>query len=112
MFSKKGDFEFFAKLAEKHLFPSPTQVCYCQLYEIFENTFLQNIFYKNWKKQAPEVFSKKGDFEFFAKLAEKHLFPSPTQVCYCQLYEIFENTFLQNTSGRLLLMKRLDSQKF
>ena len=39
---------------------------------------------------------KKGVLENFAKLTEKHLCPSPTRVFYCQFYEIFENTFLQN----------------
>ena len=44
-------------------------------------------------------------------MAGKHLCPSPTQVFPCQLYEMFENTFLQNTSGQLLLMNTLDGQK-
>ena len=39
------------------------------------------------------MFSKKGVLENFAKLTEKHLCPSPTQVFYCQFYEIFEITF-------------------
>ena len=48
---------------------------------------------KNWKKQPPEVFSKKSVLENFAKLTEKDLCPSPTLVFYWQFYEIFENTF-------------------
>ena len=55
---------------------------------------------------------KTGVLENFSKLTEKHLCPSPIRVFYCQFYEIFENTFLQNTSERLLLMTRLDGKKF
>ena len=53
------------------------------------------------------MFSKKGVLENFAKLTENYLFASPTRVFYCQFYEVFENT-----SGRLLLMKTPDGQKF
>ena len=58
------------------------------------------------------MFSKKGVLENFANLRKKDLFPIPARVFYCQFYEIFENTFLQNTTGRLLLMKKLDGQNF
>ena len=67
---------------------------------------------ENWKKQPLEMFSKKCVFENFAKLTEKHLCPSPTRIFYRQFYEILENTFLQDTSGQLLLIMKLDGQKF
>ena len=44
MFSKKGVLESFAKLTEKDLCLSPTQVFYYQFYEIFENTFFTKHF--------------------------------------------------------------------
>ena len=47
---------------------------------------------KNWKKQPPEVFSKKSVLENFAKLTEKDLCPSLTLIFYWQFYELFENT--------------------
>ena len=37
---------------------------------------------KNWKKQPPEVFSKKSVLENFAKLTEKDLCPSLTLIFY------------------------------
>ena len=49
------------------------------------------------------MFNKKGVLlntffiENFTKLTGKHLRPSPTQVFYCQFFEIFENTFLNRT---------------
>ena len=58
------------------------------------------------------MFNKKGILENFAKSTGKQLCPSPTQVFSSQFYEVLEDTFLQNTSGQLLLMNRLDGQKF
>ena len=57
------------------------------------------------------MFSKKGVFKIFAKLIEKHL-RSPARVIYSQFYEIFENSFFTEHSGGLLLIKRIDGQKF
>ena len=44
MFNKKSVLENFAKLTEKHVCPSPTQVFYSKFYLIFENTFLKEHF--------------------------------------------------------------------
>ena len=41
---KKSFIENSAKLTENHLRPSSTRVFYCQFYEIFENTFLTELF--------------------------------------------------------------------
>ena len=83
---------------------------------------------ENLKKQPPEALNKKGALNF-TKLTGKQLCPSfffnniaglrpatllkktPTKVFSCQFYEFLKTLCLQNTSGRLLLMNRLDGQK-
>ena len=74
------------------------------------------------------MFNEKGVFKNFAKLTETHLWRSlfynnvfnvflitsflktPTQVFFCQFYEIFQNTFFTEYFGATAL-NRLDGQK-
>ena len=55
------------------------------------------------QKQPPEVFYKKGVLWNFTRFTGKHLCQSLAQVFFCEFCGISKNTFLQNTSGRLLL---------
>ena len=64
------------------------------------------------KKQPPEVFSKEGVLENFAKVTEKDLCPSLTRVFYCQFYEIFENTFSTECFRATAFDEDVDGQKF
>ena len=63
---------------------------------------------QNWKKQPTKVLNKKGALKSFTKLTGKHLCSSPAKVFSCQFYEFLRTPFLQTTTGRLLLMNRLD----
>ena len=48
-------------------------------------------------KQPSEGFFKKDAMRNFARFTKKHL-------CQCQFCRIYENTFLQNNTGRLILI--------
>ena len=81
---------------------------------------LENLLNKLFRSSRPEVFSKICVLENFAKFTEKHLCQGIflnklqaqacnfikkrplVQVFFCGFCEIFKNTFLLNTSGRLL----------
>ena len=69
-----------------------------------------------FQKQSPDIFCKKGVLRNFAKFTGKHLYQSLqpkacnfikketlAQMFSCEFWEISKNTFLQNTSGQLLL---------
>ena len=64
-----------------------------------------------FRSSRPEVFCKKGVPRNVVKFTGKHLYQSLlfnkgaflAQVFSCEFYEISKNTFLQNTSIRLLL---------
>ena len=69
------------------------------------------------RETTPEVFYKKGVLKDKVKFSGKHLCWSlflikfieketPAQLVSCKFCQIFKNTFLQNTSGRLLLKTR------
>ena len=77
---------------------------------LFESRgFKSGISSAQWKRGAQ--WKRKKILENFARLTGKYLCPSPTQVFPCQLYQVFENNFLQDTSRQLLLMNTLDGQK-
>ena len=63
------------------------------------------------EKATPKVFSKKGVLENFAKLTEKDLCPSRHGFSTVSFTKFLKTLSLQNTSGRLLLTKKLDGQK-
>ena len=56
------------------------------------------------EKATPKVFSKKG-------VLEKDLCPSRHGFSTVSFTKFLKTLFLQNTSGRLLLAKKLDGQK-
>ena len=49
-------------------------------------------------------YLRKGVLRNFTKFTGKHLSGSLAQVFSCEFCKISKNTFLQNTSGRLLLL--------
>ena len=53
---------------------------------------------------GPKCFFKKGVMRNFAEFTRKHLYQNPFVVFSCEFREICKNTFLQNSTRRLLLI--------
>ena len=86
---------------------------FCQFFHVL-------IYQCNIQKEPPEVFYNKKCYEKFHKIHRKHLYQclfflffnkvykncikkeTLIQVLSCEFCEIYPNTFLRNTSGRLL----------
>ena len=56
------------------------------------------------QKQPFEGFFKKGVMRNFAEFTRKHMYQNPFLVFSCEFCEIARTLFLQNSTGRLLLI--------
>ena len=102
------------------------QMSTVELFCIYGGVFLKSNGQLIVQKRSSEVFSEKTCSQKFHKIRRKHLcqslfFKTSLQLCKketlvqvfsCEFCEIFKNTFLQNTSGRLLLIGVFGSSKY
>ena len=102
------------------------QVSTVEFFCIYGGVFLKSNWQHIVQKRSPEVFYEKSCSWKFHKIRRKHLCQSLffntslqlykketlVQVFSCEFCEIFKNIFLQNTSGRLLLIVVFGSSKY